>query len=200
MHAPLSPSTRAVSLSALSLQGSRAPVLLTLAGGSRPGSPSLAPGLGDGILAGLRGVDATPGSSHQRHAVRAAAAPLHDHVGELGRLNLGVVAPLDEVDDGQRGGPSRGAGALPGAGAAQGAGELQAVPGAAVRLEPRRLQDPVLRPRQLAEADVVFLPAAGGLPRRRLLPAVPRAPGQQGRNRNGRCNRKLGSGRNHPCC
>lgn len=137
-------------------------------------------------------------SSRQRLAVRDAAAPLHDHVGELGRLNLGVVAPLDEVDDGQRGAARHGAGALPGAEAAQGTGRLQAAPGAAVGLEPRRLQDPVLRPRQLAEADVVLLPAAGGFPHHRLLPAVPRAPGHQGRNRNG-CY-KLGSGRNHPCC
>lgn len=141
---------------------------------------------------------ATP-SSHQRLAVREAAAPLHDHVGELGRLDLGVVAPADEVEDGQRGAGGRGAGALPGARAAEGAGRLQAAPGAAVRLEPRRLQDPGLRPRQLAEADVVLLPAAGGFPRGRLLPAVPRAPGHQGRNKNGCCEWKLGSGRNPPC-
>lgn len=148
----------------------------------------------------LGGIDATPGCSHQRLAVREAAAPLHDHVGELGRLDLGVVAPLGEVDDGQGGGGGGGAGAVPGAGAAQGAGERRAAPGAAERLEPRRLQDPVLRPGQIAEADVVFLPAAGGFPRHRLLPAVPRAPGHRGRKRNECCNPKLGNGRNHPCC
>lgn len=39
-------------------------------------------------------------SSHERHAICDTAASLHDHVGELGRLDLGAVAPLDEVDDG----------------------------------------------------------------------------------------------------
>lgn len=194
MHAPLSP----VLLSALSVQGPIA------ADPCRQEPPQHLHHPGAGWLsAGLWAMCGDPQAtlcSHQRLAVREAAAPLHDHVGELGRLDLGVVAPPDEVEDGQRGALGHGAGALPGARTAREAGGLQAAPGAAVRLESRRLQDPVLRPRQLAEADVVLLPAAGGFAHDRLLPALPRAPGHQGRNKNGCCDWKLGSGRNPPCC
>jgi len=160
----------------------------------------LAPGLGTGVAlgraVGSRGTGRhrrlATRSSHQRHAVRDAAALLDDHVGKLGRFDLGAVAPLDEVHHGERGALCHGAGALPVAEAPQRAGGLQAPPRAPVRLVPCRLDDPVLRPGELAEADVVFLPAAGGLPRHRLLLAVPRAPAHQGRNKNQCCDWKPG--------
>lgn len=122
--------------------------------------------------------------SHQRHAVCNAAALLNDHVGKLACFNLGAVAPLDEVHHGEWGALCHGTGALPIAEAPQGAGGLQAAPRAAVSLVPRRLDDPVLCPGELAEVDVVFLPAAGGLPHHRLLLAVPGAPAHQGRYKN----------------
>lgn len=97
-------------------------------------------------------------TSHDRVVVHRAGAPLHDHVGEFRHLDLGVVALLHQVHDGQGGALRHHAPPLAVAVVAFG---LFAAPQAPEGLVARRLDDPVLRPREGAEVDEVLLTAAG---------------------------------------
>lgn len=100
------------------------------------------------------------GLSDDGDVVHGAGAPLHDHVGELGHLDLRVLALLHQVHDGQRGALGRRAPPLAVAVVALG---LPAAPSAPEGLVAGRLDDPVLGPGEGAEVDEVLLPAAGVL-------------------------------------
>lgn len=95
--------------------------------------------------------------SYERHVVQHARTPLHHHVGELGHLHVGVLPPLHQVHDGQRGALRHHTAPLPVAVAAFG---LLAAPGAPEGLVPGWLDDPELSPGERAEVDEVLLPAA----------------------------------------
>lgn len=97
-------------------------------------------------------------TSYYGQVVHCARTPLYNHVGELGHFDLGVVALLHQVHDGQ--GSALGHRAPPLAVAVV-ALWLFAAPGAAEGLVTRRLDDPVLRPGERTEVDEVLLPAAG---------------------------------------
>lgn len=90
--------------------------------------------------------------------VHHAVAPLHDQVGELGHFYLRELVLLHQVHDGQRGALGHRAPPLAVAVVALG---LLAAAGALEGLVARRLDDPVARPAERAEVDVVLLPAAG---------------------------------------
>lgn len=97
-------------------------------------------------------------TSHYGMVVHGAGAPLHDHVGEFGHLDLGVLALLHQVHDGQGGALRHHAAPLAVAVVAFG---LLAAARAPEGLVTRRLDDPVLRPGEGAEVDEVLLAAAG---------------------------------------
>lgn len=98
--------------------------------------------------------------SYDGDVVHGAGAPFHDHVGELGHLDLRVLALLHKVHDGQWGALGRRA---PPLAVAIVALRLPAAPSAPEGLVASRLNDPVLGPGEGAEVNEVLLPAAGVL-------------------------------------
>lgn len=117
-------------------------------------------------------------SSYYGDVVHRAGAPLHDHIGELGHLYLGVLPLLHQVHDGQRGALGRRAPPLPVAVVALG---LLAAPRAPEGLVAGRFDDPVLGPGEGAEVDEVLLPAAGVL----VLGAITARTNEGGRKKEG---------------
>lgn len=117
-------------------------------------------------------------SSYYGDVVHRAGTPLHDHIGELGHLYLGVLALLHQVHDGQRGALGCRAPPLPVAVVALG---LLAAPRAPEGLVAGRFDDPVLGPGEGAEVDEVLLPAAGVL----VLVAITARTNEGGEERGG---------------
>lgn len=97
-------------------------------------------------------------TSYYGDIVHRASTPLHNHIGELRHLDLGVVPLLHQVHDGQRGALGHRATPLPVAVVPLG---LLAAARAPEGLVAGGLDDPVLRPGESAEVDEVLLPAAG---------------------------------------
>lgn len=115
------------------------------------------------------------GDSDDGDVVHGARAPFHDHVGELGHLDLRVLALFHQVHDGQWGALGWRAAPLAVAIVAL---RLSAAPSAPEGLVAGRLDDPVLGPGEGAEVDEVLLPAAGVLV---LATVASRTDGEEGR-------------------